>query len=368
MSDKGDPAYWQYRQWLTSRDIPENVIERATVLEEREKALFDCIPADSLNEAIICALTDSLEASYAIENENLDLEALKSFVTERIGKNAPLPGNSERYSGKEDRAAAAALTVLSDRPLSHATIIDAHRILEDAASVGYREHGEYVVNGSGMIVYRAPEAEHVRSQMNKFLDWWENERPLMPTPVGSAIAHYIVVCIHPFADGNGRLARIIAEKTLISSEEKVLRPYSVSSAILKRRLDYYRALGSKNPLDFVNYILRIHEQALESAFGEARRLQFLKYFFERDEFTESEKRIIEKMSLDIGSRWRADDYFGVEVSSTVWNSLQLRGVITDAGSLNIHYRPRGSTDITEAQTGSSEDAHQIDCAACKRAP
>jgi Fic family protein len=91
------------------------------------------------------------------------------------------------------------------------------------------------------IHYEAPSSTLVPAQMHGFLNWLnnrENENPLLK----AAIAHLWFVIIHPFEDGNGRLARIITEMMLARAENSPLRFYSMSAQILKERKVYYETL------------------------------------------------------------------------------------------------------------------------------
>ncbi len=108
----------------------------------------------------------------------------------------------------------------------------------------YRTHKEYVVSGAigkEKIHYVAPAPERVEEEMRKFLYWFNAELPLSYV-IRSAVAHFWFVCIHPFQDGNGRLARILSDIMLARSDGNDFRFYNVSSAINKDRKHYYEIL------------------------------------------------------------------------------------------------------------------------------
>jgi Fic family protein len=95
--------------------------------------------------------------------------------------------------------------------------------------------------GRHKVHYEAPTADHVESEVETFLTWFdgnEQEDPLLK----AAIAHLWFVTIHPFEDGNGRIGRAIAEMCLARSDGSAQRFYSMSSQILEERKDYYQVL------------------------------------------------------------------------------------------------------------------------------
>jgi Fic family protein len=112
----------------------------------------------------------------------------------------------------------------------------------------YRTEEMQVVSGKNyrdIVHYEAPSPEKIPAQMKEFLSWLNtdgNENPLLK----AAIAHLWFVIIHPFDDGNGRLARSITEMTLARAENTNLRFYSMSAQIQKEKKDYYAILEETN--------------------------------------------------------------------------------------------------------------------------
>lgn len=108
----------------------------------------------------------------------------------------------------------------------------------------YRTNEEYVVSGllgREKIHYIAPSPALIEEEMNKFIAWFNSE-PQISIVVRSAIAHLWFVSIHPFEDGNGRLARILSEMILAKGEKSEFRFYNVSSQINKDKNKYYNIL------------------------------------------------------------------------------------------------------------------------------
>ncbi len=101
-----------------------------------------------------------------------------------------------------------------------------------------------VVSGSTgreRVHFEAPEAQRLKKEMRNFLSWFNSKKAIDPVVV-AGMAHFWFVTIHPFEDGNGRLARAIAEMCLARSENSTQRFYSMSAQIRTERKDYYRIL------------------------------------------------------------------------------------------------------------------------------
>ena len=108
----------------------------------------------------------------------------------------------------------------------------------------YRTNEEHIVSGMfgrEKIHYIAPSPERVEEEMGKFLIWFDGEEPVSSV-IRSAIAHFWFVSIHPFEDGNGRLARILSDMLLARGEKSEFRFYNVSSQINKDKNHYYEIL------------------------------------------------------------------------------------------------------------------------------
>ena len=108
----------------------------------------------------------------------------------------------------------------------------------------YRTNEEHIVSGMfgrDKIHYIAPSPDRVKEEMQKFLTWFDKDEPVSSV-IRSAIAHFWFVSIHPFEDGNGRLARILSDMLLARGEKSEFRFYNVSSQINKDKNHYYDIL------------------------------------------------------------------------------------------------------------------------------
>lgn len=114
-----------------------------------------------------------------------------------------------------------------------------------AIEVGkYRTHEEHIVSGMfgrERIHYIAPSPDRVDAEMAKFIEWF-NADMTISSVVSSAIAHLWFVSIHPFEDGNGRMARILSDMMLARGDDSELRFYNISAQINRNKNKYYDVL------------------------------------------------------------------------------------------------------------------------------
>ncbi len=109
--------------------------------------------------------------------------------------------------------------------------------------------------GKERIHYEAPAAELLEKEMTAFMDWFNHTLDIDPV-LKAGVAHFWFVTIHPFDDGNGRIARAIADMQLARSDESKQRFYSMSAQIRKERNDYYDILETtqKGTLDITTWL------------------------------------------------------------------------------------------------------------------
>ena len=100
--------------------------------------------------------------------------------------------------------------------------------------------------GREKIHYQAPPASQINSEIESFLGWWDTSSNELDGLLRAAIAHLWFVAIHPFEDGNGRIARTITEMALAQDEKNDTRYYSLSSQIMAERESYYAVLDHTN--------------------------------------------------------------------------------------------------------------------------
>lgn len=233
-------------------------------------------------EAELQAVTEEALKNAEIEGEILDRESVRSSVARRLGvPNAAL--------APEDRRAEGLVEMTLDATKNYAAALTRERLLAWQAALfptgrsglreiklgGWRDDAlgpmQVVSGGVGhqRIHYQAPPAAQVEAEMAAFLAWF-NEAPEIDGIVHAALAHLWFVTIHPFDDGNGRIARALADMSLARSENSPDRFYSLSSQIRRDRSDYYGSLertemGDLDVTAWLSWFIDCFSKALDAA-------------------------------------------------------------------------------------------------------
>jgi Fic family protein len=160
--------------------------------------------------------------------------------------------------------------------------------------------------GRERVHYVAPPADRVAEEMASLFNWWEATRPPDGTTdfiLRSGIVHYWFVAIHPFEDGNGRLARALADLALAQGEGRVKRCYSVSAAIMENREKYYAVLdrtskGDGDLTEWLSWYLQIHARAVEGSLATMEKALWAARVWQnlgRLEINERQRKVIGKL-------------------------------------------------------------------------
>lgn len=206
------------------------------------------------DEANLRVLTADVVKSSAIEGEVLDPGAVRSSIARRLGMDAGgVPPTSRDVEGVVEMMLNA--TQKSQEPLTSERLFGWHAALFPLGRSGMRRItvGDWrkpasdpmeVVSGAmgkEKVHFVAPEGARVPNEMEAFLAWFAKSDTVDPI-LRAGIAHLWFVTIHPFEDGNGRIARAIADLALARSEGGAPRYYSMSAQIESERKDYYLEL------------------------------------------------------------------------------------------------------------------------------
>jgi Fic family protein len=214
-------------------------------------------------EAVLRTLTEDVVKSSEIEGEKLDREAVRSSIARRLGMDVGGLKTADRnVEGVVEMTLDA--TRHYDRPLTKERLFGWHASLFPAGRSGMRrirvgmwrddKHGPMrVVSGpvgEERVHFEALAAERVEREIKGFLEWF-NVEASVDAVLKAGMAHLWFVTIHPFDDGNGRIARAIADMCLARSENSSQRFYSMSAQIREERKAYYDILEStqKNTMD-----------------------------------------------------------------------------------------------------------------------
>jgi len=220
-------------------------------------------------EAELETLTLEVLKSSEIEGERLDAAQVRSSIARRLGIEAGGTVPAERdVEGVVEMMLDA--TQNYSKPLSDERLFAWHAALFPTGRSGMRKiivgawrddaHGPMQVVsgpvGKEKVHYEAPAAPLLKKEMLAFLDWANDNEDRTDLVLRAALAHLWFVTIHPFDDGNGRIARAIADWALARSDKSPQRFYSMSAQISHERNDYYAILEKtqKGTLDVTPWL------------------------------------------------------------------------------------------------------------------
>lgn len=222
------------------------------------------------SEATLQTLTLDVLKSSEIEGELLDAEQVRSSIARRLGMDIAglIPADRHVEGIVEmmlDATQQYQQTLSEDRLFGwHAALFPTgrsgmHKIVVGAWRDNKKDDPMQVVSGvmgKEKVHYEAPDADRLPTEMKTFINWF-NENANIDAVLKAAVAHIWFVTIHPFDDGNGRIARAIADMQLARADETPQRFYSMSAQIRKERKEYYDILETtqKGSLDITHWLL-----------------------------------------------------------------------------------------------------------------
>lgn len=245
---------WEHPNWPA---LTWDSARLATLLGQvsREQGLLvgrmQALAPELRREAHLSTLTEDVVRSSEIEGEKLDSGQVRSSLARRLGMEV---GGLVAV----DRKVEGVVEMTLDATTHYAEPLTANRLLGWHAALFPTGHSGVhkitvgawrndssgpmqVVSGRQRVHYEAPPAARIDEEMRRFLKWYEAPGDVDPL-FTAGLAHLWFVTIHPFEDGNERIARAIADMALARSERSTQRFYSMSAQIRRERSDYYLAL------------------------------------------------------------------------------------------------------------------------------
>ena len=283
------------------------------------------------NEAVLQTLTEDVLKSSEIEGEKLDKDQVRSSIARRLGLDIggliPVDRHVEGVVEMVLDAIGHYADPLTEERLFawHAALFPTGRSGMTKITVGgWREDKSdpmQVVSGPigrEKVHYQAPEAKRVPKEMRAFLKWFNGPQSIDPV-LAAGLAHLWFVTIHPFEDGNGRIARAIADMALARSENSTQRFYSMSAQIRLERNAYYDMLEKtqKDGLDITTWLewfLGCLDRAIDGAENILAGIFHKAHFWEahtHKPFNERQRAIINRLF----------DGFEGKLTSSKWAKL-----------------------------------------------
>jgi Fic family protein len=317
------------------------------------------IAADDQETLRIELISDEAVKTSEIEGEILNRDNVQSSLRHQFGLGAEAPGVKPAERGICQMMVDLYRSFAS--PLTDQTMFDWHgMLLRGDTSIdvigGYRTRADamQVVSGPDhkrMVHFQAPPSARMQGEMKRFIAWFNDTAPggknPLPALTRAGIAHLYFVCIHPFEDGNGRIGRALAEKSLA---QNLGQPSLIALAytIERKRKDYYAALERNNKdvkiSDWLQYFART---ILEAQNNTIKRVDFYvakaKFYARlREQMNMRQEKVIARMFREGIDGFKgglsAENYIAITQTSraTATRDLQNlveKGALTKTGEL-----------------------------------
>ena len=287
---------WPHFHWNM-----EQVASRLASVRHRQGRLIgnmEGLGFDLRQEAVLETLTSDVVKTSEIEGEKLDFEQVRSSVARHLGMEiGGLKPADRNVEGVVEMMLDA--TRHYDRPLTAERLFGWQAALFPTGRSGItrirtgawrdeRAGPMQVVSGpmgKERIHFEAPSAARLAGEMKLFLDWFGSPDAIDPV-LKAGLAHLWFVTIHPFEDGNGRIARAIADMALARSENSPQRFYSMSAQIKEEHKEYYAILertqeGTLDITGWMEWFLECLGRAIDSAQFTLKNVLAKSRFWER---------------------------------------------------------------------------------------
>lgn len=281
---------WQQPDWPVFSFDPLRLLAWETAFAHETGLLlgaFAHLGDDDRTRLKVEMVSNEALQTSAIEGEYLDRDSVQSSIRRQFG----LQTDQRRVAPAEYGIAEMMVDLYTcfQQPLSHQTLFDWHSMLmngrRDLRAVGaYRQHQEamQVVSGrldNPRVHFEAPPSAQVAQEMAAFVDWFNRTQPhepaALPALTRAGIAHLYFVSIHPFEDGNGRIARALAEKALAQG---LGQPTLIALAhtIGQHKKAYYAELEAANKGNHIDRWLQYFAETVLAAVQHSRQqVEFL---------------------------------------------------------------------------------------------
>lgn len=284
---RGDYRYiWQARDWPDWQYDLAPLVEPMAQVSRSQGVLLGRLNDVGMglrDEASLAALTDDVLKTSEIEGEHLNVASVRSSIARRLGVDIGALAPVDRHvDGVVDMVLDA--TQQHAAPLTEQRLFGWHAALFPTGYSGHMRittgiwrddaHGPMQVVsgpvGRQRVHFEAPPAGRLAAETSAFLRWVNEPSPQEPALLRAGIGHLWFVTLHPFDDGNGRIARAVGDLLLARTDGSAQRFYSLSAQIQRERKAYYDILertqkGSLDVTEWLAWFLRMLNQALSHA-------------------------------------------------------------------------------------------------------
>lgn len=317
---------WTHFTW--DDEVINSVFGEVRNLQGKIIGRMSMLGFSTREEANLSTLTMDVIKSSEIEGERLDYDQVRSSIARKLGINVGgMVADNRNVEGIVEMMLDA--TRLYHQPLTKDRIFGWHGSLFPTGYSGmhkidvgrYRTGEMQIVSGAmgkEKVHYEAIPASRLKKEMNQFLQWFNQETKLDPV-LKAAIAHLWFIIIHPFDDGNGRIARAITDMMLARVDKSVERYYSMSSQIMLERKQYYAVLqkvqqSSGDITAWMYWFLSCMKNALLSTEGTIQKALRKNEFWKKHEATNINQR--QRLMLN-----KLLDGFEGKLQSSKWSKI-----------------------------------------------
>ena len=300
--NSGEKTYiWQSDVWPKWRYDLSAIADQLTAVSHAQGLLMGRLADVGLavrDQASIATLTDEVVKTSEIEGEVLNADSVRSSVARHLGLDIGAVAPVDRHvDGVVDMVLDATLN--SDKPLSAERLFGWHAALFPTGYSGlnkiitgqWRDDADgpmQVVSGPvgrRKVHFEAPPAHALPKETADFITW-ANAATGEPALVKAGLAHLWFVTVHPFDDGNGRMARAVGDLFLARADSSPQRFYSLSAQIQRERKDYYDILertqkGTMDVTQWLAWFLGTLNRAVESAHSTLEKVLVKALFWQR---------------------------------------------------------------------------------------
>ncbi len=346
---------WEKPEWPNFQWDSARLIEPLSTARLKQGQLLGSMARlgfDLKQEAQVTALTEDIIKSSEIEGETLSRVSVRSSVARRLGiPHGAVAPSDQRTEGVVEMMLDA--TQNYSEPLTPQKLFAWQAALfptgysgvQGITTGGWRDDAEgpmQVVSGPigrQKVHFQAPPASRVPSEMKRFFAWF-NDPQEMEGLLRAGLAHLWSVTVHPFEDGNGRIARAIADKALAQSENSGQRFYSMSSQIRSERNTYYDMLEATQKAElvvtdwlvwFLGCFSRAIDGAEETLKNVLRKADFWQHFSE-ESFNDRQRKILNRFLDSIegqltAKKWAKFARSSIPTAQRDINDLVKRGIL-----------------------------------------
>lgn len=332
----GDCVYlWQASDWPKWRYDLLALAEPMAQVSRAQGLLLGRLADIGLglrDEACLAALTDDVLKTSEIEGESLNVASVRSSIARRLGVDigslAPVDRHVEGVVAMVlDATTQPAAPLTAERLFGwHAALFPTgYSGLTQITTGAWRDdaHGPMqVVSGPlhrQRVHFEAPPAHRLTAEMDRLLRWIDDSAPADPALIRAGLGHLWFVTVHPFDDGNGRMARAVGDLLLARADGSPQRFYSLSAQIQRERKAYYEILertqkGSMDVTDWLRWFFDMLSQALAQAHGLLDAVLFKARFWQRQQGAALNTRQVKVLN-------RLLDGFDGKLTSSKWAAL-----------------------------------------------